>query len=559
MSVKIVHEEIKRFLKSPEPEVLCLKGKWGVGKTYAWNHYLQEAAENGELGMEQYAYASLFGMKSLEDIKYALFEGTIDAIQDLEKGPSTDTLQISIDWIKKNFRKGVTRVSQLPVVQGYIGTSERSLFFLVRNQIVCIDDLERAGEGLDPKDVLGLVSNLKEERKCKVVLLMNDEKLTEENKNILKELLEKVVDTRLDFSPTPTEAADIVFPSPEGVRKLLHKNCVALGITNIRIIKKIERIVLRLEEIFEKDSPVLTQAVHSATLFGWTTFQPDIAPPIEFLKDFSRLHGLMTDKDKTPTAEKAWQDLMRTYEYSSSDEFDLTILETIENGYFDTDKLKAAEKKSQENMGDAQSKKAFQDAWSMYHDSFENNDSAMLDAMYSTGMQNAKFIEPTNLDSTLGILKEFGRTKEAKELLDHYLKVRGDEKDLFDLSRSVFTRDVKDPDLIAKFRKKRESYQDTRSPAQVLINISARNGWNPEDTELLKKLTTDDFYKIFKELKGVDLHRAVRSALDFGKIGGIPESERAIAQPAIEALKRIGKESKLNAKRVRNQGIEVED
>lgn len=30
----LLHKEIIRFLKDPTQEVLCIRGKWGVGKTY---------------------------------------------------------------------------------------------------------------------------------------------------------------------------------------------------------------------------------------------------------------------------------------------------------------------------------------------------------------------------------------------------------------------------------------------------------------------------------------------------------------------------------------------
>ena len=38
-----VEKEIARFLVSPEPEVLCISGKWGVGKTFSWNVFLRTA------------------------------------------------------------------------------------------------------------------------------------------------------------------------------------------------------------------------------------------------------------------------------------------------------------------------------------------------------------------------------------------------------------------------------------------------------------------------------------------------------------------------------------
>jgi len=35
-STSAVQDEIKRFLISADPEVLCIVGEWGVGKTYNW-------------------------------------------------------------------------------------------------------------------------------------------------------------------------------------------------------------------------------------------------------------------------------------------------------------------------------------------------------------------------------------------------------------------------------------------------------------------------------------------------------------------------------------------
>ena len=35
-STDIVRNEINRFLLSTEPEVICITGDWGVGKTYTW-------------------------------------------------------------------------------------------------------------------------------------------------------------------------------------------------------------------------------------------------------------------------------------------------------------------------------------------------------------------------------------------------------------------------------------------------------------------------------------------------------------------------------------------
>ncbi len=78
MSINLLTQELKRFIASPQPEVLCITGEWGIGKTFTWNHYLHEAQRERTIGMEKYAYVSLFGRNSLDDVRAAIVENTVD-------------------------------------------------------------------------------------------------------------------------------------------------------------------------------------------------------------------------------------------------------------------------------------------------------------------------------------------------------------------------------------------------------------------------------------------------------------------------------------------------
>ena len=42
---------------------MCLRGKWGIGKTYAWNRLLQDAIADNQVALPFYAYVSLFGLE----------------------------------------------------------------------------------------------------------------------------------------------------------------------------------------------------------------------------------------------------------------------------------------------------------------------------------------------------------------------------------------------------------------------------------------------------------------------------------------------------------------
>jgi hypothetical protein len=546
MAIKAAREEIERFMSNKDPEVLCITGKWGVGKTYAWKYFLQEAVKKNQLGFSKCSYVSLFGLNNLEDVRYAIFRETQD-----NNSKSNSLFSFA--------RKTADIVPDIPIKGINIEKKffNKVFFYLVRNQIVCIDDLERAGEGLRLKDILGLVSFLKEQRNCKIAILLNDEKLNDNEDKEFKELLEKVIDTKVTFSPTPQESADIVFQRPSMNKKLIHDNSITLGIINIRIIKKIERIVSRFEEVFGADSPLMNQIVHSASLFIWSTFQPDQAPSIKFITDFSRVHGIGFSDEKISEQERDWRELMRKYRYTDTDDFDLKILETIQNGYFDKDSLKEYGDKQLELIRTEDKRRKFSEAWNIYHDSFDDNKEEFLKSLYESAIEAAKYIEPHNIDSTVIILKRFGKITEAKDLIEKYISARSEEKELFSFERSLFSRDIKDTDLIAAFKEKRDSFVDSRDPAEILSKIYINQGWNQDDIVLLNKLTTDDFYQIFKKNRGRDLDNIINGSLEFRRLKDASEDQKEITKKAVIALEIIGKENDFNKMRVEKYGIEI--
>lgn len=55
MAIELVEREIRRFLSTPEPEVICIKGRWGVGKTFAWNRYLTDLRKHRKIALKRYA------------------------------------------------------------------------------------------------------------------------------------------------------------------------------------------------------------------------------------------------------------------------------------------------------------------------------------------------------------------------------------------------------------------------------------------------------------------------------------------------------------------------
>jgi hypothetical protein len=198
--------EIARFLRGKEPGVLCIVGEWGVGKTFLWQQILGSERRVGNLGMTRYSYVSLFGLNSLDDVKSAIFENMEwldqDATSFTQRGKSG----------ARALAARVKKLSELPGALPWVGqvfTKARSLYFsLMQDQIVCIDDLERRSKNLELKDVLGLTSFLREQRGCKVALILNAEQLGDD-RDEFDTLLEKVFEEKVVFAPTAAESAAV--------------------------------------------------------------------------------------------------------------------------------------------------------------------------------------------------------------------------------------------------------------------------------------------------------------------------------------------------------------
>jgi len=559
MSTELIEREIQRFLASEEPEVACISGRWGVGKTYAWNRYLRDALAAKRVGLNHYAYVSLFGVNSLDELKFSIFENSAP-ISEISVGTDMQlTSSTKVAAAKQMGKKALGAAKQLPGVKSYIGDIGPMLgFSLVKNAIVCVDDIERRGSNLSVRDVLGLVSNLKERKRCKVILILNDEAL-EKDKLDFDRYFEKVVDSSLKFAPTASESANIALALDTTIGKMLAAYCVTLGISNIRVIKKIERSVGQIESILKPfDAEVLKRAAQLITLFGWSIYEPDRAPPLEYLQRRKPALFSSQKKDTPSETEASWNALLDAYGFSAMDEFCLVLVDAIRNGYFDPAAVQKHASELDKNIKLSQQGSSFQNAWRLYHDSFANNQDAALDAIRDAFIKDVEHLSPLDVNGTVWLFKELGRSQQAADLLKCYVDRHPNNRKLFDLENYPFREKVDDPDVIQAFKNKFTTFTTVVDPGAILSSMAATNGWHPDDLVALSTLPIDSYYDIFKNAQGDDLRKLLNACLQFDRIGNATEEMKEIARRARQALQRIGKESPINARRVGKYGVKID-
>lgn len=560
MSLDNVRRELRRFLNTEDPEVLVLKGPWGVGKTYTWNKILKEAQSTREIKLAKYSYVSLFGINSLDAFKFSIFEQQI-GVDLIGTEPNLETFKTNTSSVLTSLSKKSMHLFQgLPFVKNITPALESVTYLSLSKTLICVDDFERKGSALNARDILGLLSSLKEQKKCKIVLILNDTSFEEDSLKEYEKYKEKVVDIELCFEPTSAECVDIVLENPTPATTKLREYVVKLNINNIRIIKKIERLAKIFENILSSyEKEVLYQALHSLVLFARSYYvKGEHVPTPEYLKNIGySMFGL--DDKKVSEQEQLWKSILADYGYQATDELDLVIARTVETGYVDVNALTVHAQKLNEQVIAGKSDSSFTEAWNRYHDSFDTDDNEVLDGLFDSFMRNTKYITPLNLNGTVKLFRELKRDSQANELIEHYINVRKDEKNLFDLNEYAFAGDITDKVVIARFKELHRQARKRKTLKEVLEVIAEKDSWCGDDTEVLANASVDDYYNLFKNEHGRHLSTWINTCLRYGRFNNASEQDKKIASSATEALQRIAKESPLNSRRVAKYGITIND
>lgn len=170
-----------------EPKGICLAitGKWGVGKTYFWKNSIQNKVQ--EKTKNKVVYITLFGKEHysqvLEEIVLQIY-GEHNKI---------------VDKIK-NFCSSLIKLASNGVAIGL-----DSLFSIFEKEdfekaIICFDDIERKSDKLNMKDFMGLLAHLKDIKECKVVIILDNEKIKQDDSHQKNNAGDSVKENNKDFS-----------------------------------------------------------------------------------------------------------------------------------------------------------------------------------------------------------------------------------------------------------------------------------------------------------------------------------------------------------------------
>src|SRR5690606_13490472 len=130
---------------------------------FFWKNFFSEFKE--ELTFRAYSYVSLFGVHDIADVKRQVFSN-FEILDETGMSKHLEKLKPLSSLLKK---------IEMPYLNASSAIGDFIEAKMVDNFLICIDDLERKEDSISGSSVLGLISQLKEEKSCKIVLIYNDE------------------------------------------------------------------------------------------------------------------------------------------------------------------------------------------------------------------------------------------------------------------------------------------------------------------------------------------------------------------------------------------------
>lgn len=230
-TVEKIEEKLLSLINQKDSFAIALKGEWGIGKTHFWKSFYKNNHDKFKIG--KYSYVSLFGIDSLESFKYQIGMYAHDTNQKKDYlSPLKKTFSYLIDKI--DFPKLESKGFSLSITQSMINNMISNS---INNTVICIDDFERKSDKLDTREIIGFINFLKEERKCKIIMILHEDNLRD--LEVFREYREKVFDDVLILDNNLPIIRELI--NDDEIFNIYEDFYQKLGIQNLRFYIKVNK------------------------------------------------------------------------------------------------------------------------------------------------------------------------------------------------------------------------------------------------------------------------------------------------------------------------------
>lgn len=517
------------FLNHSEKNVLSIKGKWGVGKTFYWNNLIAENAD--VVSKSNYSYVSLFGLNDLKELQSNVFYNALP----LSMGKNNSNF-------KTNAKKLTKAAKSIPQISKYaeaVSALERSM---VNDYLICIDDLERKNMSLSLSIILGYISNLTENCNCKVVLIFNDDTLSKDDKIELDKYREKVVDIELEYSPTSMDNIDVVFNS-HPLKELVINTFSSTDVNNIRILKHVKwNIDKFLPYLAKAEESVKIEVISTIIILTYIHNEPSI--PIR-ASDIERIFEYSTDK---PKVDKELEAKISALGYSYFAEYEVELVNFIEKGWMDSDAFELEIQKLNDRQKLHNVSEESKIAWGSYNSNFTTKAEDVIDALTGFIDKHLELLSLREINPIINTINHLDSSVDTQQWLDRYVEFHLHSAD--DNSIGKLRELTNNDELLELISSKSKDLHEHYSIFSTLKKIVTHRGWNPADIDYLNSHSEEEIFNWLESDDNEDVMMFVRGAISIFPNKEGDDSRSEFGRKLHLALIKISKRSELDKYRL---------
>ena len=244
---------LTNYIKLDDPQyAIMLNGKWGCGKTYYVNHWINDYKEDNKENEEALTpiYVSLFGLNEISQITDAidreihpfLHSKFMGVAKGLAKFASKAVLRTDIDF-NGDAKKDATIDWQIDTLSIF-NSDDKELRPL---HLLIFDDMERCD--IEMRQLLGYFNFFVEQCHCKVIIIGDESKIGQENKiakKIFEDFKEKTIGRSFTINTDISSAIEVfVSESPGNYlmrtsnwKDAIYKAFKTTGFNNLRVLRQ---------------------------------------------------------------------------------------------------------------------------------------------------------------------------------------------------------------------------------------------------------------------------------------------------------------------------------
>lgn len=517
MTRESAKSELVSLVSDESIKVIALSGPWGTGKTHLWNEIRTESQASA---IKSSLYVSLFGVRDINQLKLKVVQSALPI------GGDSPTLS---EGLSKAYRTGLDVLKKVHPAFGAV--DELALVAVptaLAGRFVVIDDIERKNATLSVDEILGFVDEYTQRFGTRILLILNSSRFEGDSEQALWETFrEKVVDEEFRYCPSPVEAFEIAVPEGScAYRDVVRRACEACELTNIRIVRKVVRLVDRLLGTHKDLPPAIQSRTIPSIVLLAAVHHKAIAdgPDFEFVAKFNRggeawVRRYLADADpdskddSDDKAPAAWTLLMSKLGIESSDEFEELVIAYLKEGKRDDteiSKLVDGYRADQEKLESVANAHAFVDHFHWHHDL---SDAALLEEA-SALVPQARHLDAYFVTGLHNLISELsGGQSVADRLVEAWLNEFRARISDAELGEDVFHRPLL-PQIKDAFDTARASRIDRGSLTEVVASLVAKPGWGRREEEVMKRATAREFEDSMQSLKGNDFKLFMLKNLD---------------------------------------------